>query len=45
MGFYRGIEASLMRSGTWNGIYFGLMYELRKRRTFGDSVFWPGFVG
>lgn len=27
------------------GIYFGSIFELRKRKTFGDSVFWPGFVG
>lgn len=44
-GFMRGLEASLMRSGVWNGIYFGSIYELKKRKTFGSSNFWPGFVG
>jgi solute carrier family 25 2-oxodicarboxylate transporter 21 len=44
-GFSRGLEASLLRSGVWNGTYFGSIYELKRRRTFGDSAFWPGFVG
>ena len=44
-GFSRGLEASLLRSGVWNGVYFGSIYELKRRRTFGDSTFWPGFVG
>ncbi len=44
-GFMRGIEASLMRSGVWNGTYFGCIYELKRRKTFGQSAFWPGFVG
>jgi solute carrier family 25 2-oxodicarboxylate transporter 21 len=44
-GFYRGIETSMIRSGTWNGVYFGTIYELKRRKTFGDSNFWPGFCG
>lgn len=37
--------AAAQRSGVWNGVYFATMYELRKRRTFGDSVFIPGLIG
>lgn len=35
-GFMRGLEASFLRSGIWNGIYFGCIYELNKRLEISD---------
>lgn len=52
LGFYRGASSAIQRNGVWNGIYFGIVNQLKtvfpQNRSKWENMFWSfvsGLIG